>query len=165
MTEVRPQPARAGTVTFQPMTVPAAELLGEALSAIDPWAHYNYTPSALAEYLAGDEAGAPRFAIIVDQKLAGAIGIRRNWLRGPYLQFLGILPPFQQRGVGSAALSWFETDARAGNAQNVWVAASDFNARAQTFYERHGFIRVAAIEGLVVEGVSEILFRKRLSVR
>ena len=69
-------------------------------------------------------------------ELAGAIGVRRNWLRGPYLQFLGILPAFQRRGIGSVALDWFEGEARAAQAQNLWVAASDFNARALAFYER-----------------------------
>jgi ribosomal protein S18 acetylase RimI-like enzyme len=42
------------------------------------------------------------------------------------------------------------------------VAASDFNSGALRFYERHGFVRVAALEGLVAEGRSEILLRKRL---
>jgi GNAT superfamily N-acetyltransferase len=147
------------------MTPSAAQSLGAALARIDPWSRYNYTPEALGEYLAGDEADAPRFKIVVDGELAGAIVYRRNWLRGPYLQFLGILPPFQDRGVGSVALSWFEQEAGAGPVQNLWVAASDFNVRAHTFYERHGFVRVAAIDALVAEGNSEILFRKRLTVR
>jgi ribosomal protein S18 acetylase RimI-like enzyme len=88
--------------------------------------------------------------------------VRRNWLRGPYLQFLGVLPAFQHRGIGSLALTWFENEARTGRAQNLWVAASDFNARALSFYERRGFNRVATLEDLIVKGGSEILLRKRL---
>jgi diamine N-acetyltransferase len=147
------------------MTPSDSWALGSALSQIGPWAHYNYTPEALTEYLAGNEAEAPRFKIVVDGKLAGAIVYRRNWLRGPYLQFLGILPSFQSQGTGGLALAWFEREAGAGQVQNLWVMATDFNVRAHAFYERHGFVRVATVDALVAEGASEILFRKRLTVR
>jgi diamine N-acetyltransferase len=165
MTTAPIQARQSGSAIFEPMTPSAAVSLAAALAQIDPWAHYNYTPGALAEYLAGNEADAPRFKIVVDGELAGAIVYRRNWLRGPYLQFLGILPAFQDRGIGSAAVVWFEREAGDGRAQNLWVAASDFNVRALAFYEQHGFVRVATIDALVAEGVSEILFRKRLTVR
>ena len=165
MTTTPGQVGQSGIAIFEAMTPSAAQSLGAALARIDPWAHYNYTPEALAEYLAGDEADAPRFKIVVDGELAGAIVYRRNWLRGPYLQFLGILPACQDRGIGSVAVLWFEREAGGGRAQNLWVAASDFNVRALAFYEQHGFVRVATIDALVAEGVSEILFRKRLTVR
>ncbi len=159
------QPGTFGKATFEPMTLAAAQSLGTAFAQIDPWAYYNYAPEALTEYLASVEDGAPRFKIVVDGKLAGAIGIRRNWLRGPYLQFLAILPAFQRHGVGSLSLSWFEREAGVGRAQNLWVTTSDFNSRAQALYERYGFVRVAALDALVAEGASEILFRKRLTLR
>ena len=38
------------------------------------------------------DGGAPRFAVWLGGKLAGAAGLRLNWLRGPYVQFLGVLP-------------------------------------------------------------------------
>jgi ribosomal protein S18 acetylase RimI-like enzyme len=163
MTGARSEKLQARDVRFEAMSRAAAERLGTALAEIDPWARYAYAPSALTAYLAGQEADAPRFAIHVNGTLAGAIGVRRNWLRGPYLQFLGILPCFQHQGVGSVALAWFEGEARAVRAQNLWVAASDFNTRALAFYEHRGFHRVATLEDLVVEGGSEILLRKRLS--
>lgn len=147
------------------MTLAAARSLGPAFAQIDPWAYYKFAPDALIEYLAGDEDGAPRFKIVVDGEPAGAIGIRRNWLRGPYLQFLAVLPAFQRHGIGSLCLSWFEREAAVGRAQNLWVTTSDFNSRAQALYERYGFVRVATIDALVAEGAAEILFRKRLTVR
>jgi ribosomal protein S18 acetylase RimI-like enzyme len=133
------------------------------LASIDPWARYAYTPAALASFLAAEEADAPRYAIAVDRAIAGAVSIRKNWLRGPYLQFLGILPPFQNQGIGHSVLNWFENQACAANAQNLWVAASEFNTRALSFYEKHGYGRVAILADLVAEGSSEILLRKRLS--
>lgn len=164
MTEAGTLPVYPGTVTFQPMTAEAAQSLGGALAQIDPWARYDYTGETLAAFLAGEEPGAQRFQIVVDRALAGAIVLRSNWLRGPYLQFLGILPPFHRQGVGRSALGWFERGAQTGGARNLWVAASDFNVPAQAFYERHGFVRVAAIDGLVADGAAEILFRKRLTI-
>ncbi len=149
-------------VAFEPMTAEAAERLGSAFAQIDPWAHYAYTAATLAAFLADEEPGTQRFQIVADQVLAGAIVIQSKWLRGPYLQFLGVLPAFHRRGLGRSALGWFESAARADGARNLWVAASEFNVAAQAFYERHGFVRLASIDGLVADGTAEILFRKRL---
>jgi GNAT superfamily N-acetyltransferase len=163
MTEARPDASQMRKVVFRDMTAKAAQELGTAFAEIDPWARYAYTAPALTAYLGTHEADAPRFEIVVDDEIAGAICVRRNWLRGPYLQFLGILPAFQYRGTGGLALDWFEDQARATQAQNLWVAASDFNVRALAFYARRGFSRVARLEDLVVEDSAEILLRKRLT--
>ncbi|HEY8193447.1 MAG TPA: GNAT family N-acetyltransferase [Hyphomicrobium sp.] len=162
MTDARTETLRSSGVTFEAMTPFTAETLGPLLARIDPWDRHKYTPSALTAYLAAEEPGAPRFAINVGRGHAGAIGIKRDWLRGPYLQFLGLLPAYQRQGIGTSVLDWFESEARATRAQNLWVAASDFNARALSFYEKHGFSRVATLDALVTEGSSEILLRKRL---
>ncbi|MFA5958300.1 GNAT family N-acetyltransferase [Hyphomicrobium sp.] len=164
MTKKRTQNVAAADVSFRPMTAASAEHLGEALSGIDPWAHYHYTAKALAAYLGGKEEDAPRFEIVFGETLAGAICIRKNWLRGPYLQLLGILPTFQKRGLGAIALLWFEDEARRDKAQNIWVVASEFNHGALAFYERFGFSRTATFDGLVAEGTAEILLRKRLII-
>ena len=39
---------------------------------------------------------------------------------------------------------------------------SDFNVKARTFYERHGFVVVAPLPGLVREDRTELLMRKQL---
>jgi ribosomal protein S18 acetylase RimI-like enzyme len=151
-------------VSFQPMTVEGAERLGVELAAIDPWAHYGYAPEALSSYFKAKEDDAPRFEIIADGTLSGAICVRKNWLRGPYLQLLAVLPSFQGRGVGGVAISWFEAQAQAAQSQNIWVVASAFNTGALALYERHGFVPAATLEGLVADGTDEILLRKRLKV-
>ncbi len=159
---MRSESVSAGTVSFRPMTAESAERLGEALALIDPWARYHYTSKMLSQFLSAKEEDAPRFEIVCDEALAGAISVRKTWLRGPYLQFIGILPEFQKRGIGSVALSWFEAGARQDKARNIWVVASDFNPGALAFYERFGFVPVAKLDGLVEDGAGEILFRKRL---
>lgn len=153
------QPRR---VTFEPMTPGAAATIAPVLAGIDPWATYKSEAVALQSYLSTPEAGAPRFQILDQGEPAGAIGIRENWLRGPYLQFLAILPAYQDRGIGTAALAWFEGKARASAAKNLWVAASEFNTRAIVFYEKHDFEQVAKLDGLVAEGHAELLMRKPL---
>ena len=139
-----------------------AGILGKGFAAIDPWARYPYPASALTKYFAEQEAGAPRYAVLADGELAGALGLRLNWLRGPYIQFLGLLSSHQGAGAGVRLLTWTKQQAIVAGARNLWVAASDFNGDAIRFYERFGFARVAELEGLVRDERNEILFRKRL---
>lgn len=157
--------ASAAQIVLDTMDEDAARVLGSGFAAIDPWARYNFSGDALAAYLGKTEAGAPRYIIRIDGEIAGAIGIRSAWLRGPYLQFLGILPPYQAQGAGQLVLAWFEGTARAHGERNIWVAASEFNSTALKFYERHGFQRAARLDSLIEDGETEILLRKKLSIK
>jgi ribosomal protein S18 acetylase RimI-like enzyme len=136
--------------------------LGPLFAAIDPWARLGYKPEALAGYLATIEKSAPRYAIMVGNEVAGAAGVRFNWLRGPYLQFLGILPAYQKRKLGGAFLAWLVHEARRHGEQNVWVLSSTFNDGALRFYEANGFVRTGEIPDLVAPDTAEILLRRRL---
>lgn len=140
-----------------------ADALGTAFAAMSPWVDYPFPASGLAAYFAKDEPGAPRYQIMTGDEVAGVVGLRLDWLRGPYLQFLGLLPPHQGHGVGARVLAWFEANARDGGQRNLWVAASDFNLAALHFYARHGFSECARLDGLVSDGRTEILMRKRLA--
>lgn len=139
-----------------------AELLGIQLSAIDPWVSYPYSATALTNFFTQTENGAPRYCLRANDAVAGVICVRNNWLCGPYLQFLGIVPQFQNRGAGAAVVTWMETEARHRGDRNLWVAASSFNLRAMHFYQRAGFVMVAALPDLVRDGKTEFLLRKRL---
>jgi GNAT superfamily N-acetyltransferase len=152
----------APTIMLQPMPPDAARELAAAFAAIEPWRRYPFSVEAMRDYLAGEEPNAPRLLLTSDRVIAGAIGIRWRWLSGPYLQFLGVLPAFQNRGLGQLMLAWLEGMARASGETNLWVAASDFNTDALRFYERHGFKRLASIDELIKPDRTEILLRKRL---
>ena len=154
--------AGSGSLVIEPLGADHAERLGPGFAAIDPWARYPYPASALEAYFAAEESGAPRFAVWLDGELAGAAGVRLNWLRGPYVQFLGVLPEFQRRGLGARVLAWIESEARRAGERNLWVAASDFNLDAIRFYETHGFALVAPLPDLVRDGRTELLLRRRL---
>lgn len=149
-------------IVLQTMTAELAASFGSAFAAIEPWSRYPFSPRALTAFLSSDEPDAARFAMFANGDPAGAMVIRKRWMRGPYLQFLGVLPEFQRHGIGRLSLAWFEASAFEDAERNIWVAASDFNTRALHFYERHGFQRVASLDGLVADGITEILLRKRL---
>jgi diamine N-acetyltransferase len=149
-------------LVIAPLPEREARDLGEAFAAIDPWATYAYPAAALVAYLGKHEPGAPRFLLTCGGKVAGAAGLRLAWLRGPYIQFLALLPAFQRRGLGSRILGWLEGETRAAREGNLWVAASTINVDGIRFYERHGFAQVAQLDDLVFAGRTEILLRKRL---
>jgi len=144
--------------------VPPGETLRLATSfaTIDPWAKYGYAPARLATFFSGSEPSAPRYALYADGDIVGVVGLKLDWLRGPFLQFLGILPETQGQGLGSSVLTWIELEARRGGHRNLWVTASDFNFRALGLYRRHGYEETARFDGLVSNEHAEILLRKRL---
>lgn len=149
-------------LTVEPLPAGEAARLGEAFAAMDPWRSYPYGAAELQHYLAAVEPAAPRFALKRYDDLAGVLGLRLDWLRGPYLQFLGLLPEHQGCGLGGAALRWLIAEAHRGGARNVFVCVSDFNAEARRFYATHGFADVGPLPGLVQPGRTEILMRKPL---
>jgi GNAT superfamily N-acetyltransferase len=155
-------PLAAGTLTLRPFPANQAERLGTAFAAIDPWASYRYPAAAITSYLAAEEPCDVRFLLQVDGAVAGAVGVQPLWLRGPYIRFLGIVPDFQRRGLGSAILSWIDAEARKQNVRNLWVVASQINTGGIRFYERHGFEQAAVFDALAYDGRDEILLRKRL---
>lgn len=153
----------APLVALADMTDDVARQLGPAFAAMEPWSVYPMSAEAMTAYFSADEPGAPRFAIRVGDKVAGAVGLRLNWMRGPYLQVLGVFPEWQGDGVGRLVLTWFELAARARGDRNLWVAVSDFNPGAARFYHRFGFAHVADLADLIRAGKTEVLLRKPIS--
>jgi ribosomal protein S18 acetylase RimI-like enzyme len=151
-----------GTLIVAPLLPPEGQRLGAVFAGIDPWAAYGYAASTLSAFLVGHEPGARRLALRVDGAVAGAAVVRPSWLRGPYLQFLAVVPDAQGRGIGGAFLAWMEREARAATERNLWVAASEINTGAIRLYERHGFKQIATLDDLAWDGRAEILMRKRL---
>ena len=134
--------------------------IAAALAAMDPWKALNYPAADLARYLRAIDPALRRYAAHSSAgNLAGVICVRYPWLRGPYLELLGLTADHQGLGLGGELMEWFTQQARL-SARNAWVVVSVFNRRAHTFYQRHGFTEVGVIEGLVKPGYQEILLRK-----
>ena len=153
--------AGASAATLHEITRRDAERLGAAFAAMEPWLGYGMSAEVLASFLGKSEPGYARFAIYLDDALAGAIVVRETWLLGPYLQFLGLLPGQQGRGLGKAALDWMASQAPKGT-RNLWLCVTASNTRARAFYERHGFEHAALLSDLVADGKDELLMRRRL---
>lgn len=173
-----------GVARLRPVTEGDATVLGAALAAIDPWRRMGFPAKALSGYLTRDDPTVRRFAIwtggaaggaaggadgsATAPALSGVVSVRDPWLRGPYLEVLGLLPHAQGQGVGAAVMGWFENEAQTGKramaATNLWVLCSDFNAGGLAFYKRHGFEEVAPLDGMAGPGFTEILLRKRLDI-
>ena len=144
------------------MTPEAAQLLGTELAAIDPWARAGYTGERLASFFAQSEHAVSRYRMMLSGSLTGVLVVRHNWLHGPYLHFIGLLPQFHGQGIGGIVLAWFEAEARRASRRNLWLCVSSYNVAARRLYERHGFRLAAELDDLVIDGFDELLMRKRL---
>jgi diamine N-acetyltransferase len=151
-------------VALAPVIPEAAAELAARLAAIPPWSTMNYGAGGIQNYLTASDAACRRFVITSDGALAGAAAIRWPWLKGPYLELLGLTPEFQGRGLGAAVLNWMEREATIAKARWLWLLVSSFNVRAIAFYERQGFERTATLDDLVADGFIEVLMRKRCAV-
>lgn len=156
------QPIDLGATLLAPLDAAEAPLLAEACAHMEPWARMKYPADALTLFLMRDDPAAPVRAVWREGILAGAAVVRYPWLKGPYLEFLAVLPPWQGQGIGAAVLDWMEAELSATD-RNLWVLVSDFNDGALRFYARHGFQPVAPLPNVAADGFTEILLRKRLT--
>lgn len=144
------------------MRADVARVLAAAFSRIEPWSRYPFTDDQLFAVLNQTGADIESVCIHTGGDPAGAAVIKRSWLGGSYLQFLGLLPSQTARGLGSAFITDWEALSQNRGERNLWVAASTFNTGALRFYQRHGFQPVAKLDSLLRDGFDEILFRKTL---
>ncbi len=154
-------PIDLGKGVLAPLEDADAHSLAAACAAIDPWKRMDYAVDVLERYFQTSDPASHRFALTRDGALAGAVVLRYPWLKGPYLEFLAVLPEHQGNGLGRAVLAWMENEVAASD-RNLWVLASDFNELALAFYERFGFEPVAPLPDVAAQGFTEILLRKRL---
>jgi GNAT superfamily N-acetyltransferase len=136
-----------------------AHLLSRLLAGMDPWHTLRYTADALEGYLLHADAALSRYAVVSQDTIIGVICIRYPWLRGAYVELIGLDPVYQGVGIGSALLHWIEEQAQI-ETQNVWVLTSTFNTRARTFYARHGYVEIGILNDFVQPGYHEVLLRK-----
>jgi ribosomal protein S18 acetylase RimI-like enzyme len=157
----RPVETLEGCLLIQGVSENEAAVLGDMLGGIDPWLALGISPRALAGYLLREDPALQRYVVRVGDfdEIVGVICIRSPWLRGPYIELLGLSDAHQGQGLGGRILRWVESEARR-ESRNLWVVTSSFNHKAQAFYRRHGFYEIGPLKGLVSRNADEILFRK-----
>ncbi len=138
-----------------------AKVVSDKLATINPWLTLGYSAAQLEKYLSADDPSLHRYTVMVDEMIAGVVAVRYPWLRGSYLELIGLFPGQQGKGLGTAILQWMERETKPW-AMNCWVLVSSFNEAAKRFYLRQGFREIANIEALVSARSSELLLRKVL---
>jgi GNAT superfamily N-acetyltransferase len=138
--------------------------LSEALALLPLMQRYNRPASAIAESL--ESALVRGDGLLVFDAGDGAQGL--SWFLyagtfglGGYLRLMAVSPYAHRKGIGSALLAAYE-DAVATQSRHTFLLCSDFNIDAQRFYERHGYSQVGRLPSLVVTGVDELIYWKRL---
>ncbi len=138
-----------------------ATLLGEQLANMDPWRTLRYTASAMQAYLLRQDAALYRYGVVTENHMSGVVCVRYPWLRGSYLELIGLDAATQGHGVGADIMDWLEAQTRLAS-HNVWLLVSSFNTKARAFYERRGYYEIGPIQDLIAPGCDEILLRKRI---
>jgi ribosomal protein S18 acetylase RimI-like enzyme len=124
---------------------------------------YGFEKGSLAETLAKAlDTGGELFVAECEGKPAGFAWIdpRGAFSSAPYLRLIAVDESLRRSGIGSALLAEFE--ARTVSIGRDWcLLVSDFNERAQYFYERHGYMKAGALPDFAREGITEILMVKK----
>ncbi len=152
-----------GICQLKPPTKDEALKLANELSLIDPLKTLGTAIEPTAAHFAGKSDNACRMAIFVGDALSGIICVKTNWLVGPYVDFVGLLPTAQGQGIGKSVFNWLEEEAVKSKARNLFLCVSDFNHGAIAFYQKLGFKECAQLDALIVDNHGELLMRKRLS--
>src|SRR5262245_39732234 len=138
-----------------------ARVLRSILAGLDPWRTLRYTADALERYLLRPDTALYRYTVVSRARMIGVVCVRYPWLRGAYLELIGLDAASQGLGIGGTLLRWLEDQARL-ESSNVWVLVSAFNTRARMFYARHGFTEIGTLKDFIHFGSHEILLRKAL---
>ena len=138
-----------------------ARPVADMLAGMSPWLDLSYSAIQLENYLSAHDPSLHRYAVMVEAMVAGVVAVRYPWLRGSYLELIGLCTNQQGRGLGTAILQWMERETET-LALNCWVLVSSFNESARRFYLRQGFREITTLEALVSRHSHELLLRKVL---
>ncbi len=147
-----------GALELRPVAVDEAAILGLQLMAMEPWRSLGFTATGLERYFTRVDPGLHRYSVLWEGRLAGVVAVRYPWLRGAYLELLGLFAETQGRGMGQHIIAWLVSETSIGGA-NLWATVSASNHGARCFYEKQGFVPIGDIPNLVREGYTEILLR------
>lgn len=151
-------------ITLRPLVHDDVAPLARDLAAIPLLRRYGRDEVALARDLSGALVRGEGLAVALRGGAlaglawflpSGALGM------GAYLRLIAVLPGREGAGTGAALLEGFEKAAAVAG-RHAFLLVSDFNDRAQRFYERHGWTRSGAFPGMILPDVTELLYWKRV---
>lgn len=104
----------------------------------------------------------PFAILLVDEEEGRVVGYLDYWILYEQAQVatIGVDPEYQNRGIGSALLSYAEKDAADQGCETFSLEVRVSNAKARYLYEKHGFIQVNIRKGYYENGEDAYLMVK-----
>lgn len=134
-----------------------ANWCAQLMSSLEPWRTLGRSFAASLD-IVRDATRETYLAMSGDER----VGFVILSVVGPfvgYLQTLCIVPERRGQGLGSALLELAE-ERIFSVSPNVFLCVSSFNRDARRLYERSGYVYVGELADYLVEGHSELLYRK-----
>ncbi|MCC7205821.1 MAG: GNAT family N-acetyltransferase [Anaerolineae bacterium] len=159
--------SRSAGITVRPVNAEDIAPTCAWMVRVPLWQRYGLAEAAALRMLEAALAGGDLLLAADHDERGARAGFAWGMPRGafgrsPYLRLIGVRPDCTDLGIGAALLDAVEDWARA-EATDLFLLVSDFNADAQRFYARHGYVQIGAIPGYVLPDVTEILMRKQLN--
>ncbi len=148
------------------------EAVAQIVAGEELWKRYGLTLQRARRVLARAQAARRRGGVyarnagemavaVQDRRIQGFVWFHRKgtFRHSGYIQWIAVAPTARGRGVGRLLMRYAE-ERILRKGPNVLLLVSDFNSRAQAFYEKLGYARVGAIPDYMVRGITEYLYRK-----
>ena len=135
--------------------------IAERLATLDPWAAMGRPPASFVAYMTRPMAATFRFALRLDGRPVGFLALRHPFMRGPYVETIALFPEAQRRGFARRIVEWMGREV-AGEATNLWLCVTEWNAPARAAYAAMGFVEIGPIPDVALLGQTEIFLRKML---
>lgn len=137
------------------------EAIAARLAGLDPWAAMGRPAESFVAYMTRPMAATFRFALRLDGSPVGFLSLRYPFMRGPYIETIAVFPEAQRRGLARRIVDWIGREVE-GEATNLWLCVTDWNAPARTAYAAMGFVEIGPIPDIAMVGQTEIFLRKAL---
>ena len=143
----RPEPALAGRQS-------------EWIAAMEPWRGMGYQAKSLARYLRRMARADRVFVAEEKGAVLGILVFQPEFLLGAFVALLAVRPDTAGKGIGRALMARIEklTFARK---RWLYVSSDSDNQPAARFYQKLGFSRAARLPDLILDGRTELFWRKR----
>ncbi|MGB7061365.1 MAG: GNAT family N-acetyltransferase [Candidatus Zixiibacteriota bacterium] len=137
-----------------------AHQCAELMANSEPWVTLRRTYDNSMRTLS--DPSREVYVALVKDKVVGFIVLIMSGALVGYIQTVGVVPEWRNKGVGSKLLKFAE-DLIFSKAPNVFMCVSSFNKKAQKLYEMLGYATIGELKDYIVPGHSEILLRKTVA--
>ncbi len=135
-------------------------LLSEFMANSEPWATLKRTYEESVRML--NDPMREVYVADVGGEVAGFTILQMKGAFVGYIQTVGVLPGWRDRGIGSRLIQFAEGRIFR-EAPNAFICVSSFNEGARRLYERLGYKVVGELTDYIVPGHAEILMRKTIA--